>query len=78
MATTKRPRSKTRSPSLKEANAKLGRENKAVRRERDESLQREAATSDILRMIAGAPADLQSVIDTIAENAARLYDFDFS
>src|SRR5262249_9531270 len=33
--------------------------------ERDESLEREAATSDILRMIARSPADLQSVLDAI-------------
>ena len=46
----------------------------SLRRERDELLAREAATSEILRMIARAPADLQSVMDTIAESAARLCD----
>ena len=47
-----------------------------MRRERDQSLEREAATSDILRMIARSPGDLQSVIDAIAEKAARLCDAD--
>ena len=45
-----------------------------MRRNLDESLEREAATSDILRMIARSPTDLQSVLDAIAERAARLCD----
>src|SRR5438876_4627126 len=36
------------------------------------SLAREAATADILRTLAGTPADLQSVLDALVENAARL------
>src|SRR3972149_1821921 len=83
MPTTKRPPSKKRRPSLKKTNAKLGLENKELRgkleardRERDESLEREDATGDILRMIARAPGDLQTVMDAIAENAARLCDAD--
>ena len=40
----------------------------------DQSLAREAATSDILRMIAKAPGDLQTVLDAIAERAAKLCD----
>ena len=39
-----------------------------------EALEREAATSEILRMIARAPTDLQSVLDAIAERAAKLCD----
>jgi len=50
MPSTKKPQSKPRRPSLKEA--KLVRENKELRRERDELLERETATGDILRMIA--------------------------
>src|SRR3990172_6068513 len=74
MPTTKRPLSKKRRPSLKEANARLVRENKELRRERDEALEREAATSDILRMIARSPTELQPVLDAIAERAAKLCD----
>ncbi|MDZ4342788.1 MAG: GAF domain-containing protein [Candidatus Binatia bacterium] len=48
--------------------------NKDLSRERDESLEREAATGDILRMIARSPTDLQPVLDAIAERAARLCD----
>jgi hypothetical protein len=73
MSTKKSP-SKPRRPSVKEA--KLVRENKELRRERDESFEREAATSDILRMIASSPTELQPVLDAIAERAARLCDAD--
>jgi GAF domain-containing protein len=72
MPTTKRPPSKTRSPSLKEANAKLVHENKQLRRERDEGAEQQAATSAILRMIASSPMDIQPVLDTMAEYAARV------
>ena len=68
----KKSKAKSRRSSPKEA--KLVQENKELKRERDESLEREAATSDILRLIANAPANLQSVMDAIAENAARLCD----
>jgi len=73
MSTKKSP-SKPRRPSPKKADAKLVRENKELKIERDGLLEREAATSDILRMIARSPTDLQSVLDGIAERAARLCD----
>src|SRR5262247_3848376 len=72
MPSTKKPQSKPRRPSLKEA--KLVRENKELRGERDELLERETATGDILRMIASSPTDLQSVLDMITERAAKLCD----
>jgi GAF domain-containing protein len=74
MPTIKRAKSKPQHPSPKKADAKLVRENKELRRERDESLEREAASSDVLRMIARSPAELQSVLDAIAERAAKLCD----
>ena len=72
MPTTKKSQSKTQRPSLKEA--KLVGENKDLSRALDESLAREAATSDILRIIARAPAELQCVLDAISERAAKLCD----
>src|SRR5262245_17094751 len=44
----------------------------SLQRALDASLEREAATSDILRMIAHSPGELQSVLDAIAERAAKL------
>src|SRR5688572_27584871 len=72
MPPTKRSPAKKRSPSLKEANAKLLRENKELKRERDEGVAQQAGTSAILRMIASSPTEIQPVLDMMAEYAARL------
>src|SRR4051812_20594339 len=47
---------------------------RAVRAESSlaEELERQTATSEILRVSAGAPTDLDRVLDMIAESAARL------
>ena len=72
MPHTKKPPSKPRRASQEKSDAKLVRENKQLRRERDESFEREAATSDILWMIARSPTELQPVLDAVAERAAKL------
>ena len=76
MRVTKKSQSKARRPSLKEANAKLVGENRELRCERDEALEQQTATSEILRVIASSPTDLQPVLDAVAESAARFCEAD--
>ncbi len=47
-------------------------ENVRLFQELTESLEQQTATSEILGVIASSPTDIQQVLDTVAENAARL------
>ncbi len=48
----------------------------SLKRELAEALAQQAATSEILRAIASSPTEIQTVMDIIAENAARLCNAD--
>src|SRR5262245_25057199 len=49
-------------------------ENVRLFNELQERLAQQTGTSEILRVIASSPTDIQPVLDTVAENAARLCD----
>ena len=68
----KKSHAKPRGAVAKKSQPKQAQNIQALQRALDESLAREAAASDILRMIASSPSDLQTVLDAIADRAANL------
>ena len=53
-------------------NGQLFRETEARNHDLAESLAQQTATSEILRVIASSPTDLQPVLNAVVENAARI------
>jgi class 3 adenylate cyclase/putative methionine-R-sulfoxide reductase with GAF domain len=70
-AATKAPRDRRPSP--------LSQDTKVARltRERDEALQRETATSDILQLVSKTPGNLELVFQAILERACRICEANF-
>ncbi len=59
-------------------NVRLFTELEARNRDLAKSLEQQTATSDVLRVIADSPTDVQPVLDTVAERAAHLCNAPFA
>src|SRR5512135_2796438 len=76
LGTTKKKQSPraTELTRLKQELKRVTEQLESRERELVQATEQQTATSEILRVIASAPMDLQPVLNTLAENAARLCD----
>ena len=62
-----------RKPSSTNANTKMA----LLKRERDEALEREKATAEVLRVISSSPGELKPIFNAMLESAVRICDATF-
>ena len=78
---TKARSRKAKTPkAVRPSSSSVGQETDVARfrRERDEALERETATSEVLRLISKSPGDLELVFRTILEHATSICNAKFA
>jgi GAF domain-containing protein len=70
----KHPRDRPKVALSRRSTTSLETEIARLSRERDEALEQQAATAEVLRVISNSPRDLQAMLEKIAETAAQLLD----
>jgi len=67
-------KAKPRRPNVKTSVAEKPQTIAGLRQQLAEALQREDATSDVLRLIASSAKNLEQVLSAVAENAAAMFE----